>query len=1441
MKNLGRLVSFLISLMMVIGMFQMPASALNLKQVDYTLEGTYITRDTESGEPDAQAYLDSTVKYSGNYSLKIQSRPSANSNKEFRVGITASKLKKGDYKLSFMMKADRAKGFQLTMTGQSKWWQLTNVLGSNFDWMPIELDVDWETDAVSGSVVFISYAENNGIWIDDLKMLRKDDDGVYREVEGSFSNGDFESTAGTITIIKPSDEGSDSETEAYKDLSASEAVVVAKAEDITIDGDTSDWSNYEAHAITDWYEIVASDESLTASIKYAYDEEAFYYLVEAIDDVHRYVAGSTYWSGDGLQTVFDNNNDNGYGEPIGVYYADDKNITGIVTDNGGAELENGGEGNVCAKATRIDDKTTYEVKVPWSYLGMECPNKIRFNLIVNDNDTGTRVGFRRIAPGVGETKHNDQYPYMVMGEQGGSVVTAAAEESEVQVGEAIPLNFEYSNIRNVEEDVEIRFDDQVYNVTVKPMMKYTKIYELAAAEDIGAYYKDITVKDGEGTQTLKVAVTAVPNDEFVEEFTESIASWVEELEEIQDQCTAKGYATDYENADIRLLETYIETIPEEASYGNYSRIALLYNDLPKIYEECRESLKAILSGEKVTEDVPKYVTSNLELRDGAWWGTVVKDGVQYESPLVFNGINSFRAPFDWEEDLEEYGLNEAEIGIYTYLYVKFNGTDFEIIPEEDRLGKRDDEYSWERVIEQLENCEKKGISVSLIMNYIGSDATLASAVPGWITPDAQNHGYNAWNVSHPKSAEMYDATFKVIGELCDKYECIDKICLSNEPTVKLYGNSYYDDEWAQFLSDRYDGDIEKLNKVYGGTKYTDFTEIEMPSDVTYGLPLYHDYRLMCEDVYRQWLKYMSDAARKYTDVPICIKEMQRTRKRNSSYTISMATTAEKNTDLVDLAGFDAFYVMSDGDLTLDVKMMWYDYENSVMEAPIQNGEDHIGSNGLGGIDDIGWNDFSFPASNWQGIIHGGGAQDTWMYMKLKRAWDQTNNVSEFEPPSNLIHQPNALRGVCINNLDALRLAFEVNALYSAPRNVGIFWSNTDWSYDAKFMNSLYRAYVGTYENGQKAKFITESTFDHLDKVDVLIVPGVTHTLPETLDEIKDFIDRGGKVIMLGEGCFKCDDFGQPFEGENAEKAEYIRRNSSIIESDLDAKGGSIELPENFNDLLYNEFEKLGYTDVVVIDKATGERATGVEFIHTEYDGKMLVNPFNYSREEEKIIEIYVNGEKAEKIVDLKNNETYYGEMTLGTQSQYLVEIDMNDDDTFKDIAHVDWAKDAIYGLKDKNVINGVGDRRFAPDLSVKREELAKMIVSVAGSEVGEGDTAFGDVDSSQWYASYVAAAYKDGIVQGLEEDIFGTGEAITRQDLAVMVYRAALSSGKITADGTYTVDFADAADIAEYAAEAVAALAGNGAINGSDNNMFKPGDVCTRAEAAKIIYNIFYK
>ncbi|MGN0179284.1 MAG: S-layer homology domain-containing protein, partial [Monoglobaceae bacterium] len=174
---------------------------------------------------------------------------------------------------------------------------------------------------------------------------------------------------------------------------------------------------------------------------------------------------------------------------------------------------------------------------------------------------------------------------------------------------------------------------------------------------------------------------------------------------------------------------------------------------------------------------------------------------------------------------------------------------------------------------------------------------------------------------------------------------------------------------------------------------------------------------------------------------------------------------------------------------------------------------------------------------------------------------------------------------------------------------------------------------------------------------------------------------------------------------------------------------------------------------------------------------------------------------------------------------------------FNDIEGVDWAHEAITALYNKGIIAGTGENRFEPDNPVTREQFVKIIIGAMNLQNEEEEVCgFADVDINQWYAKYVDIACAKGICRGVGDNAFGVGAQITRQDMAVMIYNALKAKGN--APEVAELPFEDSTEIADYSYEAVGALYGMGAVNGVSVTEFAPNANATRAEAAKMIYEV---
>lgn len=170
---------------------------------------------------------------------------------------------------------------------------------------------------------------------------------------------------------------------------------------------------------------------------------------------------------------------------------------------------------------------------------------------------------------------------------------------------------------------------------------------------------------------------------------------------------------------------------------------------------------------------------------------------------------------------------------------------------------------------------------------------------------------------------------------------------------------------------------------------------------------------------------------------------------------------------------------------------------------------------------------------------------------------------------------------------------------------------------------------------------------------------------------------------------------------------------------------------------------------------------------------------------------------------------------------------------FKDVAPGFWGYEAIESLYKLGIVSGVSNNEFAPNQSVKREEFVKMLVELIGLDANGATDTFTDTDKNAWYSKYLAVAQECGLAYGKENGSFGVGEVLTRQDMAVLAARVLSSTER-----GVTTEFADGHEISDYAKSSVEILCGLKVMSGVGDGRFAPKATATRAQAAKVIYEI---
>ena len=173
---------------------------------------------------------------------------------------------------------------------------------------------------------------------------------------------------------------------------------------------------------------------------------------------------------------------------------------------------------------------------------------------------------------------------------------------------------------------------------------------------------------------------------------------------------------------------------------------------------------------------------------------------------------------------------------------------------------------------------------------------------------------------------------------------------------------------------------------------------------------------------------------------------------------------------------------------------------------------------------------------------------------------------------------------------------------------------------------------------------------------------------------------------------------------------------------------------------------------------------------------------------------------------------------------------------FTDVPESRWSYPYIKELYDAGVVSGTSATTFEPTAVVTRAQFVTMLAGLQGADVSAYTSGkFSDVPANAWYAPYVNWAADNGVVYGISDTEFAPDAEITRQDMAVMLYRYAGQFGIQLGTGNPAITFTDEADIAGYALPAVEALQRAGVISGMPDGSFRPRDTATREQACVML------
>ena len=174
---------------------------------------------------------------------------------------------------------------------------------------------------------------------------------------------------------------------------------------------------------------------------------------------------------------------------------------------------------------------------------------------------------------------------------------------------------------------------------------------------------------------------------------------------------------------------------------------------------------------------------------------------------------------------------------------------------------------------------------------------------------------------------------------------------------------------------------------------------------------------------------------------------------------------------------------------------------------------------------------------------------------------------------------------------------------------------------------------------------------------------------------------------------------------------------------------------------------------------------------------------------------------------------------------------------FGDMDDGDWFADAVRFVYENGMMNGVSETDFAPHAATSRSMIVTILYRLEGEPVVDYAMDFTDVAGDAYYAEAVRWAASEGIVGGYGGGLFGSDDAVTREQLAVILYRYAVYKGYDVSIGedTNILSYADFADLSEYAIPAMQWACGAGVITGVTDATLVPQGVATRAQVAAML------
>ena len=210
------------------------------------------------------------------------------------------------------------------------------------------------------------------------------------------------------------------------------------------------------------------------------------------------------------------------------------------------------------------------------------------------------------------------------------------------------------------------------------------------------------------------------------------------------------------------------------------------------------------------------------------------------------------------------------------------------------------------------------------------------------------------------------------------------------------------------------------------------------------------------------------------------------------------------------------------------------------------------------------------------------------------------------------------------------------------------------------------------------------------------------------------------------------------------------------------------------------------------------------------------------------VAIIVNPDGTETVIRdsvVADDETMTLTVADGTTLKFI-----NNSRDFSDVSDNDWFKDAVDFASSHQLFNGTSETTFSPDTEMTRGMLAVVLHNLSNNPAASSEADFRDVNG-QYFADAAAWAQEQGIINGYSDGTFGGNDAVTREQLAVMLYRFANMPSSEDAE----LSSSDAEEASTYSVSALEWASANGILVGDRNGNLMPKSDANRAQVATML------